>query len=60
MAGKILWNQILLDTDTLCDGDNFCEIMFQIFQFNDNGSGNHKKLAQITSTLGAMIDSGGS
>jgi len=60
MGGKITWNQILLDTDTLCNADNFCEILFQIFQFNDNGSGNHKKLAQGSGTLGAMIDSGGS
>jgi hypothetical protein len=31
MGGKITWNQILLDTDTLCNADNFCEIFFQIF-----------------------------
>lgn len=60
MGGKITWNQILLDTDTLCDADKECEIFFQIFQYNDNGSGNHKKLAQTISTLGAMMDSGGS
>lgn len=60
MGGKITWNQILLDTDTLCNADNFCEILFQIFQFNDNGTGNHKKLAQAKGSLGALIDSGGS
>jgi len=58
MGGVIKWNQILLDTDTLCNGDNFCEILFQVFQFNPNGSGKHKKLAQGSHTLGKLIDAG--
>ena len=29
-GGNILWNQILLDTDTLCDANNDQPIMFQI------------------------------
>jgi hypothetical protein len=32
--------------------------LFQIFQFNSSGSGNHKKLAQVEITLGHLIDGG--
>ena len=49
---------VILDTDTLCNANNTQPILFQIFQFNSGGSGNHKKLAQGEITLGHLIDGG--
>lgn len=38
----VVWNKIMIDTDTLCDNNYTQEIMVQIFKYNSRGS--HKKM----------------
>lgn len=41
-GGKVKWNTINVDTDTLCNNEDDQEIMMQIFEYKT--SGNHKKV----------------
>lgn len=48
----IEWNQIFIDTDTLCNNIDDQPILFQVFQHARNGS--HKKVGQKEVTLGEL------
>lgn len=50
------WNQIVIDTDTLCEARMNQPILVQIFQYSKTG--NHKKLGQGEIDLGKLIDGG--
>jgi len=50
------WNQIIIDTDTLCNNDMNQTIMIQMFEYKASGS--HKKVGQAEISLGQLVDSG--
>ena len=46
------YNELTIDTDTLCEGQDDREILFQVYRYSADG--NHKKISNLYTTLGEL------